>query len=329
MLINTWLGELNSIMALNDLSAVVVDDSDYSRPLIETVTRMAGFQVSSFSCPLEALHYVRENPIDMVFTDFRMPKMDGLTFMRETRKVHHDIPVVMITGDSNAPELKDLAPEDSFSELFAKPFSPEDFFERVKPLALRRQYMKFAGAYRLKEDVFGNHRVRVGLYSKIIAAGLNWDEREQDLIYYAAQLHDIGMISIPDHIFFKPGPLTHDEMDIVRKHCSIGCSIMPEKSNPYFTTASIVSLTHHERYNGSGYPSGLSGDAISVYGRVTAVADVFDVLTSTRPYKTAWDFEKSLSFISDNMDIHFDPVMAAVFVRNADRINEIYASLAD
>ncbi len=316
-------------MSLNDLTAVVVDDSEYSRPVIEAVTRMVGFQVSSFSCPLEALHYVREHPIDMVFTDLRMPKMDGLTFMRETRKVHRDIPIVMITGDYNAPELKDLSPEDSASELFAKPFSPVDFFERVKPLVLLRQYMKFVGAYRLKEYVFGNHSVRVGHYSRIIAAGLNWGKKEQDLIYYAAQLHDIGMISIPDHIFLKAERLTRDEMEMVRKHSTIGCSILPENSNPYFATASIVSLTHHERFNGSGYPSGLSGDAISVYGRITALADVFDVLTSSRPYKKAWDFKKSLCFVCDNRDMHFDPVIAEVFVRNVDRIKEIYTSLAD
>ena len=149
------------------------------------------------------------------------------------------------------------------------------------------------------------------------------------MIYYAAQLHDIGMISIPDHIFFKAERLTRDEAEMVRKHCSIGFSIQPENSNPYFTTASIVSLTHHERVNGSGYPSGLSGDAISVYGRITAVADVFDVMTSTRPYKAAWDFKKALSFIGDNMYMHFDPVIVGVFVRNVDRIKEIYTSFAD
>lgn len=316
-------------MSLNDLTAVVVDDSEDCRTLIGIVTSMAGFQVSSFSCPLEALRYVKEHPVDMVFTDFRMPKMDGITFIREARKVHRDIPIVMITGDPNAPELKDLSPECSASELFVKPFSTVDFFDRVKPLALRRQYTKFVSAYRLKENVFGNHSVRVGLYSRIIASGLNLDQNEQDLIYYAAQLHDIGMISIPDHIFFKTERLMPDEMEMVRKHCSIGCSILPKTSNPYFMTASNVSLTHHERVNGSGYPSGLSGDAISVYGRITAVSDVFDVLTSTRPYRAVWDFNKSFSFVSDNRDMHFDPVIVDAFVRNGDQIKEIYTSLAN
>ncbi len=316
-------------MSLNDLTAVVVDDTEECRTLIEEVTRMAGFKVSSFSCPLEALNYVAEHQIDMVFTDFRMPKMDGLTFMREARKLHRDIPIFIITGEPNAKELKDLSLEDPASELFVKPFSPLDFLERVKPLALRRQFIKFIGAYRLKENVFENHCVRVGLYSKIIAAGLNWDKNEQDLIYHAAQSHDIGMISIPDHIFFKSERLTRDEMEMVRKHSSIGSSILPKNSNPYFATASIVSLTHHERVNGSGYPSGLAGDAISVYGRITALSDVFDVLTSTRPYKAAWDFKKSLSFVSDNRDMNFDPVLVNVFVRNVNRIEEIYTRLAD
>lgn len=315
-------------MSLNDLTAVVVDDTEYCRTLIEEITSMAGFEVSSFSCPLEALHYVRDHQVDMVFTDFRMPKMDGRTFMREVRKVHRDIPIVIITGEPNAPELKNLSMEDSASELFVKPFSPADFFELIKPLALRRQYVKFIGAYRLKEDVLGRHCVRVGLYSKIIAKGLNWDKNEQDLIYYAAQLHDIGMISIPDHVFFKKERLTLEEMEMVRKHCNIGSSIMPKNSNPYFTTASIISLSHHERFNGSGYPYGLSGDAIPVYGRIAAVSDVFDVLTSKRSYKTAWDFKKSFSFINDNTDWYFDPMIVDVFVRDADKIKEIYTSFS-
>ena len=164
-------------MSLNDLTAVVVDDSDMCRPLIEEVAGMIGFQVSSFSCPLEALNYVREHPVDIVFTDFRMPKMDGLTFIRETRKVHRDIPIVMLTGEADAPGVQDLFLRNLLLELFIKPFSPVDFFERVKPLALRRQYLKFVGAYRLKEDVFRNHKVRVGLYAKNYSGGFELGQK--------------------------------------------------------------------------------------------------------------------------------------------------------
>jgi response regulator RpfG family c-di-GMP phosphodiesterase len=315
-------------MSFGDLTAVVVDDSEDSLFLIEEVTKMLGFQVRSFQCPLKALHFVRDNMVDMVFTDFRMPKMDGLAFIRETRKVHRDIPIAMITGELNASELKALLPEGVASEFFSKPFKTEDFFDRVKPLAQLRQFKKFSSMYRLKDDGFGNHQLRVGHYSKIIAAGLNWDKNEQDLLYDAAQLHDIGLISIPDRILSKTEGLTADEMQLVRKHPVIGHSMLQETSNPYFRMAATVSLTHHERFSGSGYPLGLSGIDIPVAGRITALADFFDVLTSARPDKIAWSFNKALCFISDNTDMHFDPEIVNIFVESADRIREVHNSLA-
>lgn len=315
-------------MSFSDLTAVVVDDSEDSLFLIEEVTKMLGFQVRSFQCPLKALHFVRENMVDMVFTDFRMPKMDGLAFILETRKVHRDIPIAMITGELDFSKLKEVFPEGVAPEFFAKPFKTADLFDRVKPLAQLRQFKKFSSMYRLKDDEFGNHQLRVGHYSKIIAAGLNWDENEQDLICHAAQLHDIGMISIPDRILSKTEGLTRDEVELVRKHAVIGHSMLQETANPYFRMAATVALSHHERFSGNGYPLGLSGVNIPVAGRITALADCFDVLTSARPEKAAWSFYKALSFIDDNSEMHFDPEMVHVFVEGADRINEVYSSLA-
>jgi response regulator RpfG family c-di-GMP phosphodiesterase len=316
-------------MSYDDLNAVVVDDYEESLFFIEELTKILGFQVRSFLCPLEALSYLKEHQVDMVFTDFRMPKMDGLSLIRETRKLHRDVPIVMISGELEAPEFKEQSLQDGCSEFFFKPFSSQDFFERVKPLAEFRRYVKFVGMYRMKEDQFGNHRIRVGHYAKILAAGLNLDKNEQYLIYYGAQLHDIGMNSIPDHILFKAESLTREETELVKRHTSIGHIMLQAYENPYLMTASNISLTHHERFNGAGYPAGLSGDSIPLAGRITAIADVFDVLTSVRPYKAAWDFEKSIRFMSDNSDRHFDPGIVDVLAGNADRMEEVYASLSD
>ncbi len=123
------LSREGSHLSLDDLTAVVVDDSADCLAFIEELTRMAGFQVRSFSCPLNALQYVRENTVDVVFTDFRMPKMDGLTFMREIRKTHHDIPIVIITGEPATAAMKEFTPN-----IFVKPFRTEDFLVRVRPL---------------------------------------------------------------------------------------------------------------------------------------------------------------------------------------------------
>ena len=314
-------------MSLEDLTAVLVDDSEYSLSFIEEVTKMVGLNVRSFCCPLEALNYVRANSVDMVCTDFKMSKMDGLTFMREARKVHGDIPVVMITAETNAEELKEGCRKDVVSEFFVKPFPAVNFFDRIKPLALLQQYRKFLGSYRQKGE-FRSHRDRVGQYARIIAAGLNWDKKSQDLIYHAALSHDLGMISMPDALLFKAERLTRNEMELVMKHTVIGHSMLNGNSNPYYKTAAAISLTHHERFNGSGYPFGLSGYAIPAEGRITSMADVFDALTSDRSYKKAWSYEKAFCFISDNDGMLFDPEIVNVFVENAGKVQDVYSSPA-
>ena len=306
---------------------MVVDGSGKCLSLLEDMRGAVGFRARRFPHPAEALTYASEHTADMILIDFEMSETDSLAFIREIRKLYRDIPILMITEKSETPQLSRL--EDEAFEFFVKPFARSYFLQKLESLALLRQYIKFVSSYRLKDDEFGNHRVRVGHFAKIIASGLNWDKNDQDLIYYAAQLHDIGMNSIPDSILFKTESLTDDEMGLVKRHTSIGRIMLQAYSNPYLKMASVVSLTHHERFNGSGYPAGLSGPAIPVPGRITALADSFDVLISARPYKPDWDFDKSLSFISDNSDILFDPGMVKAFVANSDLIKGVCAHLAD
>ena len=321
-------GKASKETMLEDLTAVIVDDSEYALCFIEDATKMLGINVKSFQCPLEALKYVKTNPVDMICTDFKMPKMDGLTFIREARKVHHDIPVVMFTGEAEYEDLRERSQREGVAEFFVKPIPVVTFFDRVKPLAELRQYLKFMGAYKQKDD-FGNHRVRVGHFSKIIAGALNWDSKDQEMIYYGAQAHDIGMISIPDSILLKASGLAWEEMDLIRKHPVIGHSVLQGYSNPYFKMAATISLTHHERFDGSGYPFGFSGDVIPAAGRIVGLTDAFDVLTSVRPHKTAWSFEKAFSYISVNSDMNFDPEIVNVFTENVDRIKDVFTRFAD
>jgi response regulator RpfG family c-di-GMP phosphodiesterase len=314
-------------MPFGDLTAVSVDDSKECLCVLEELARMIGLKVRSFLSPLDALHYVEGNQVDMIFTDFCMPQMDGITFIREVRKLLHDIPIIMVTAEPNVQKLKELFPAGSTVEFLFKPFSAVNFFEKVKPPALLRQYINFMSAYRLKGDNFGRHRNRVGHYAKIIADGLNFDE--PDLIYHAAQFHDIGMISISDDILLKGDKLTASEMELVKKHTIIGYNMMRGKVNPYFSTTATISLTHHETFDGTGYPAGLSGDSIPVAGRITALADVFDALTSARPHKSPRTFDESLRLISDNHNMLFDPEIVNVFVEHVDNVKEVYQRLAD
>ena len=316
-------------MALNDLTAVVVDDDENSLSFVVQVTKMVGLSVQSFVRPLDALNYVRSHMVDMMVTGFQMHQIDGMALIKETRKAHHDIPIVLVTTTENESLLKMNSSPGMVSDFFAKPFKAAELFGRVQHLANRRQYLKFLASYRLKEDCFKNHGRRVGHCSKILADALGWDVREQDVIFHGAQSHDMGMVSVPDSVFLKSGSLMDEKMGIVRMHTVIGRAMLAGNNNPFFETACVIAATHHERYNGSGYPNGLAGDSIPVAGRIVGLADVFDVLTSTRPYKQSWSFEAAFRFVTENPELNFDPEIVGVFERSADDIRGVYRAYAD
>jgi putative two-component system response regulator len=200
-----------------------------------------------------------------------------------------------------------------------------------------------AGEYR--DDDTGHHVIRVGLYSAIIAMELGFPQPAVELLQQAAQLHDVGKIGIPDAILHKPGKLESHEFEIIKGHCGIGrhiinpltgeeserlsshtivgSNIMSSTSSPILKMASIIAGTHHEKWNGTGYPRGLSGNDIPIEGRIVAVADVFDALSSKRPYKDAFPLEKCLAIMKDGREKHFDPQVLDAFLRRIDDVLRI------
>lgn len=204
-----------------------------------------------------------------------------------------------------------------------------------------------AGEYR--DDDTGHHVTRVGRYSAIIATELGFPQNAVDLIEQAAQLHDVGKIGIPDAILHKPGkldplefemikehcsigrriinPLSHEESIRLKTHTSVGMQIMGSTNSPVLKLASVIAATHHEKWDGSGYPKGLAGNAIPIEGRIVAVADVFDALSSARPYKEAFSIEKCMQILTDGRGSHFDPKVLDAFMRRrneAVKIREEY-----
>jgi len=175
-----------------------------------------------------------------------------------------------------------------------------------------------------KDPETGAHLARVSNYSLLISKALGQDEIIQDLLYYSAPLHDIGKLGIPDSILLNPGKLSKDEFEIIKTHTTIGFNILENPSSKYLKAGAVIAKTHHEKFDGTGYPNGLQGSEIPIFGRIVSIADVFDALTTKRPYKDAWPFEKAIDLIMEEKGKHFDPDLANLFLNNLSLVKEIY-----
>ncbi|MEX0716970.1 MAG: HD domain-containing phosphohydrolase [Planctomycetaceae bacterium] len=218
--------------------------------------------------------------------------------------------------------------------------------------ASRREVIHcLARAAEYRDDDTGQHILRVGRYARIIAAQLGFVAERLEVLELAAQLHDVGKIGIPDAILLKPGKLSPEEYDLMQKHCGfgkkivdclpadeaqiarghaeLGASIMDVGGSPILKLAKRIALTHHERWDGSGYPLGLAGEDIPLEGRITAVADVFDALCSKRSYKPAFPLEKSFRILEEGRGSHFDPAVVDAFFARRDEIIRVQIDLAD
>ncbi len=173
------------------------------------------------------------------------------------------------------------------------------------------------------------HLLRMSNYTRIVSAGLGLPVAEQQLLQEAAPMHDVGKVGTPDHILLKPGRLTSEEFEIMKQHAANGYEILRDSASPLFQCAAVVARAHHEKFDGSGYPLGLAGEEIPLHGRIVAVADVFDALTSERPYKKAWALDEALKFLVEGAGSHFDPACVAAFVAGWDAVLEIRSRYSD
>jgi len=188
---------------------------------------------------------------------------------------------------------------------------------------------KLSHATSYKDPETKNHIIRVGLFSAVIARALGWKEDKVDLIKLAAPMHDIGKVGIPDKILNKPGKLSDPEYEVMKKHTLYGYDILAGGGSDLSEIASIISLEHHEKWDGTGYPNGKKGKEISIYARITMVSDVFDALASERPYKKAWSIEDAIKELKLNSGTHFDPNIVDLFEKNLDEILKIKKEFND
>ena len=175
-----------------------------------------------------------------------------------------------------------------------------------------------------KDPETANHIARVAHYSKLLAEKYGLDEEIQDMIFYSSPFHDLGKVGIRDNILLKPGKLDDAEFDIMKTHARIGYEILKDSKSKYLKMGASIALSHHEKFNGFGYPNKLKGEEIPIEGRIVAVADVFDALVSTRPYKKAWTFEDAIVLLQQESGSHFDPHLVDLFIENIDSVKDIY-----
>lgn len=280
----------------------------------------------------------RQSRLDLVLLDVMMPEMDGYEVCRQLKSnpATAKIPVIFVTANEET-EDEEKGFKAGAVDYITKPISPPVVLARVKThLALydqnceleskvqerttqlnetRLRVIQILGrAAEYKDNETGFHVIRMSHYSRLLAMALTNNESWAELIYNAAPMHDVGKIGIPDHILRKPGKLDDDEWEIMKKHSEYGANIIGDDPSPILQMAKEMALTHHEKWDGSGYPYGLKGEEIPISGRITAITDVFDALTFDRPYKKAWHVDDAIKLINDEAGKHFDPQLVPLFM---------------
>jgi len=282
-----------------------------------------------------ALELVREEAPDLVLLDVMMPGMSGYEVCAALKADPRtaSIPVIFVTALTDTDDEVEGF-EAGAVDYITKPVSPPIVRARVRThLSLVRmealresrleivQRLGLAAEY--KDNETGLHVIRMSHFSRILGLAAGMTELDADDLLHAAPMHDVGKIGIPDRILQKPGPLDPDEWKIMQSHAAIGAEIIGEHPNGMLALARNIALTHHEKWDGSGYPKGLKGEEIPLEGRITAIADVFDALTSVRPYKKAWTEEEALDFLVQQKGKHFDPALVDLFLGQMPAIRAI------
>ncbi len=346
---------------------LVVDDMAANRELIQEYVKVMGHKPIMAENGLSALTQLKTHLVDLILLDIMMPEMDGIQLLERLASEPDlkETPVIIISAlDDMDSVVKciDLGAVDYLN----KPIKPEILFARVRAVLSSKlikeqeeQYKAQLKAYNLnletrvaertrevvatqldlvhrlaraaeyRDNETGMHIRRMGLYCVGLAQAMGLSWHECDMIKHASPLHDLGKIGIPDNILLKPGKLDPDEWEIMKTHTTIGAKILSRSESDILNFAETIALTHHEKWDGSGYPEGLKGKEIPQAGRIVAICDVFDALTSVRPYKKAWPVKDAFSYLKERKGSHFDPEMIPLFLDMAPEILKIQKQYGD
>jgi putative two-component system response regulator len=322
---------------------LIVDDEPYIREILLRWLLAEGYACQQAEDTDSALRLLQARGAELMISDIRMPGRSGLELLAEARARFPDLAVIMLTAvDDRTTAVRTL--EAGAYGYVIKPFDRNELLISVVNALERRRLTMLAADYqreleaqvrqrteqlRMREEEIalrlvtaaehrdaetGAHIRRIGLYSEIIARARGWDASDAEELRMAAPMHDVGKIGIPDHILLKPGSLTSQEFRVIERHTTMGADILSGSHVPLLRLACQIALTHHERWDGAGYPHGLSSDEIPEAGRIVAIADVYDALVHTRVYRPALSEEQALHIMRRANGRQFDPDIFDTFL---------------
>ena len=344
----------NDATKMEPATIVVVDDDPIALGLMEEIIgRIPGSSAITFNDPGEALGWCQVSQPDVIVSDYQMPEMDGLQLLGHLRADARlgSVPIMMVTSVGDR-EIRHRALEMGATDFLGKPLDASEVTARIRNMILvhqaqkgvttRAQELAFqvslatatlkerereviirlsrAAEYRDWES--SAHVMRVAHFCRIIARRRGMSEWEQERLFLAAPMHDVGKIGIPDRILLKPGRFTPDELTIMRQHTVIGHRILSDSSSELLQYAAIMAKTHHERVDGTGYPDGLKGERIPLGSRILAVADVFDAMTSRRPYQEPSTVDQAMTYVKAGAGTQFEPESVDAFLVGLPQILE-------
>jgi putative two-component system response regulator len=347
-----------SVSTILKSKVLIVDDQEANVILLEQILLREGYQaVSSTMKSSDVCDLHRQHAYDLILLDLQMPDMDGFAVMEELKQIEKDsyLPVLVITAQ---PDQKLRALKAGAEDFITKPFEMAEVIMRVhnmlkirllnkelhnsnevleqrvheRTVDLKEGYQEtiftMTRAAEHKDEDTGAHVQRISYYSRLLSKSLGMDDEFIETIFFASPMHDIGKIGVPDHVLLKQGGLVPDEWEIMQEHAAMGAKILGNSKSPYLKMGAEIALNHHERWDGTGYPNGKKGDEIPLAARIMCICDIYDALRSKRPYKPAFDHQKTVEIIihgdSRTQPTHFDPLILSAFKLNHQAFCDIF-----